>query len=520
MTTPIRQVGGYQLRSQLGEGGMGVVYHGVDARGRSAAVKVLRPHVAGDQEGRDRFAREVRAMRRVHGPWVAEVLDADVTGNPPYVATTYIDGPPLYRVVADHGPLQDAELARLGHGLAEALRAIHAAGVVHRDLKPGNVLMVRGNPVVIDFGIAQVADETRLTSTGLLIGTPGYLAPEVLDGQPASWASDIHSWAATMAFAATGRPPFGRGPFQAVAYRVTTGRADLAGVPDWLLPVLRRAMAQHPGERPRPAELAALIGRPDVARLLPPGSDRPQVPPTVGTVGPAPTRQLTHAPEQQRVAHPHGQRPPWPERLPRFLRPRPVFTLLLLLIAAAAGASAPFLTLSMLCLAFIVARTVDRQRWFIRDRRERRGIGRSDMVVAVSALPLHVARSAFFTAVTLPLAGLGGLAAGIIMVLFAPAFLPMGNTHVMAGLFVGATVLLAWWGIEGESLRAGTRRLVRTVTGRPPVIVVTALMLTAILAALLLDAASGPVNWSPFHGGPQSVIGGLVSWLKQHQFFA
>ena len=210
---PVAEVlGRYRLVQRVGEGGMGVVHLGLDSRGRRVAVKVLRPHVAADPHARERLAREVSTLQRVRSPRVAEVLDADTTGDLPFVVTRYVPAPPLDDHVRLAGPLLGSALARLGDGLGEALAAIHAAGVVHRDLKPGNVLMLDGDPVVIDFGIAHVADEVRLTSTGLVMGTPGYLSPEVLDGDPVTQATDWWGWAATMAFASTGRAPFGRGP--------------------------------------------------------------------------------------------------------------------------------------------------------------------------------------------------------------------------------------------------------------------------------------------------------------------
>ncbi|MFZ5871580.1 MAG: serine/threonine-protein kinase, partial [Actinomycetota bacterium] len=173
------RLGRYRLVQRVGEGGMGVVHLALDDVGRAVAVKVLKPHVAGDPDARRRLAREVDTLRRVRHPRVAAVLDADTAGATPFVVTQYVPAPPLDAHVAAHGPLGRRALADLGDGLGEALAAIHAAGVVHRDLKPGNVLMLDGAPVVIDFGIAHVADDVRLTSTGLVMGTPGYLSPEV-----------------------------------------------------------------------------------------------------------------------------------------------------------------------------------------------------------------------------------------------------------------------------------------------------------------------------------------------------
>ena len=167
------KIGPYRLLDKIGEGGMGVVYLARDAESRPVAVKILGPAVAGDPNARRRLLREVETMRRVRSRYVAEILDADVTGDAPYIVTRYVPGRTLEDVVRTDGPLRGQALDRLAGGLAEAIAAIHAAGVVHRDLKPGNVMLVDGPPVVIDFGIAHVPDSTRLTQTGMVMGTPG-----------------------------------------------------------------------------------------------------------------------------------------------------------------------------------------------------------------------------------------------------------------------------------------------------------------------------------------------------------
>jgi hypothetical protein len=263
------RLGPYRLRERLGEGGMGVVYLASDPDDRPVAVKVLRQGVPAEATARHRLAREVETMRRIHSPFVAEVVDADVEGDPPYIVTRYVAGQTLEDVVTSDGSLTGARLARLASGLASALAAVHAAGVVHRDLKPGNVMLVDGKPVVIDFGIAQALDSTRLTMTGMFMGTPGYLAPEVIEGKPSGPAADVHSWAATMAYAATGRPPFGTGQFEAIFYRIVHGQPELDCMPAPLLPIVLACLARDPSQRPCATNLAEMVAALDPETLVP-----------------------------------------------------------------------------------------------------------------------------------------------------------------------------------------------------------------------------------------------------------
>jgi hypothetical protein len=259
------RLGPYRLLERIGEGGMGVVHLATDPDGRKVAIKILRPGVAADPDARLRLGREFETMRRVRSSFVAEVIDADVTGDMPYVVTRYVAGPSLDRLIASDGPLRGQALERLAWGLAEGLAAVHAAGVVHRDLKPGNVVMSGGVPVLIDFGIAQAPDATRITQTGMFMGTPGYLAPEVVEGQPAGPAADVHSWASTVAFAATGRAPFGTGSYETIFYRILGGRADLDGLPRPLLPLVTAALGRDPAARPTAVALSTACAAIDLS---------------------------------------------------------------------------------------------------------------------------------------------------------------------------------------------------------------------------------------------------------------
>jgi len=252
-------VGPYRLVRKLGEGGMGVVHLALDPGGRPVALKVLRPHVAHDEEARKRLGREVANLRRVRHPLIAEVIDADVDGDRPYLVTRFVPGRSLEAEVRDTGPLSTVQVARIGRDLAGTLAAVHGVGVVHRDLKPANVMLVDGEPILIDFGIARSADEARITRTGLVMGTPGYLSPELIYGDPVTTATDWWAWGATLAFAATGRQPFGNGPIETILARVRTGECDVDGVDPPLRRLLERALTVDPDRRPTAVELLPAV---------------------------------------------------------------------------------------------------------------------------------------------------------------------------------------------------------------------------------------------------------------------
>jgi serine/threonine protein kinase/WD40 repeat protein len=274
------RLGAYTLLGRLGAGGMGTVYLGRrDDGGQLVAVKVIRSDWANDPEYRSRFAREARAAQRVHHAYTAEVLDV-VTGTRPYIVTTYIEGPTLAEQVRDHGPLPADQLEWLAREVADALRAIHAAGVIHRDLKPHNILLSRFGARVIDFGIARALDSTTTTTHGL-VGTPAYMAPEQVISRNVTEAADIHAWGAILVFAATGQLPFAGDTVHMMMRRIAEDTPDLAALPESLRPLVAQALAKDPADRPTAAQLADLIRSP---RPVPPRSLAIAMGPATGTL--------------------------------------------------------------------------------------------------------------------------------------------------------------------------------------------------------------------------------------------
>lgn len=304
-TDPAR-IGGHRLLGRLGAGGMGVVYLGRTDAGALAAIKVILPEYAEDGDFRARFHREVEAARRVDSPWAVPVTGAETEGERPWLATAFVPGPALSEAVARCGPLPARSVRVLGRLLSRALTAVHAAGLVHRDVKPGNVLLTVDGPRLIDFGIARAADATALTATDLVVGTPGFLSPEQATGAGTSAgpASDVFSLGCLLAYAATGRPPFGSGAVEALLYRTVHDEPDLEGVDDAeLRSLLASLLAKEPDARPAataldariaedapngsidwlPENVVALIADRSAAML-----DLPDIDPTVAEAGAAP----------------------------------------------------------------------------------------------------------------------------------------------------------------------------------------------------------------------------------------
>jgi predicted Ser/Thr protein kinase len=536
-----RKIGRYRLTEKIGEGGMGVVYLGTGPDGRQVAVKVLGPAVASDPNARRRLAREVDTMRRVRNRFVAEVVDADVAGGAPYIVTRFVPGQTLEEIVRANGPLRGAALDSLAEGLAEALAAIHAAGVVHRDLKPGNVMLSDGHPVVIDFGIAHVPDSTRLTKTGLVMGTPGYLAPEVIEGGTASGASDVHSWGATVAYAATGRQPFGTGNYQTIFFRVLEGKPEIDGVPARLLPLVTAALSTDPQARPSARRLAGQLGLPASARppLAGPGATRADypstrvMPPSFTPQAPGQSRaaqlpgaQLgTRVPGPQAYAgQPYPGQPYEPYRSPAqaaqdvadLLPPvaRPAATsrpepaapaadprradwqpsglgLLVLAVGIAAVALSVLLPVAGTVISLAVLtllRAADRAQTALHGRRSVRGAQPSDVVIVIATAPWAVVRAALTTVLVAPLAIIVALIAAGASVAFART----GTLPEAGSWAAGAAVAFYCVGPGSSAPRRQLRRMSASVIRSPAVLTVVFISVWALALAVVSSALSQP----------------------------
>ncbi|MET3424663.1 serine/threonine protein kinase [Actinoplanes tereljensis] len=279
------RLGVYDLLDRLGQGGMGTVFRGRAADGSMVAIKMVRPEFADDPEFRGRFRSEVNRARQVPPFSTAAVLDADPEHTPPYLVVEFVDGPSLTELVRDRGPLSGPGLQSVAVGIATALSAIHGAGVIHRDLKPGNVLVAMGGIKVIDFGIARAFETTsRHTRTDQMVGTVDYMAPERFDpsyGEEVTSAADVFAWGAVVTYAATGRTPFAGESPTATAMRILTQPPDTSGLPAPLRGLVEAALAKHPGQRPTARQLldALLGGQPTAPVPIPPPDDPADVAP-------------------------------------------------------------------------------------------------------------------------------------------------------------------------------------------------------------------------------------------------
>jgi hypothetical protein len=532
---------------------MGVVYLGQDPSGYQVAVKLLRAHVVSDDSGRARMAREVTSLRRVRSPLVAEVYDADPWGDIPYLVTRYVAGPSLHDRVEHAGPLTGPDLDVVAAGLAQALVAVHAADVLHRDVKPSNVLLEGTTPVLIDFGLAQLADDSRITHTGWLLGTPGYLAPEILFGDDPTPLADVHSWAATVVYAATGRGPYGNGPAVAVMDRVRRGEHDLSGVPDSLYWVVRQSLSADPRDRPSSWQLADwLAGPPGLTGLgvasgaqgavmsaaatwigpatsSPPRLDvRAAAPPVPGSGsgsgsgsvqawparprapvpaqaggwpsarGQAATAGPASVPAQPAVSWPVAATngaTGWPiQRLRPAKAVASLFWLGMVGVALAAAVTAPGAAAGLVLAASWLLRTVSVSKNRLLQWRIRRGPRRNDAMLATLCTPWFIVLALPGAVLNAAFAVAGG---GFAVIVATMALPPRLLVYVLAlGAVVACTA--AWWGPFSRDVRVGGRAVSSALlrTGVTTVLVLSVLV-AACLTLLLVRQVAGPA-YAPF----------------------
>lgn len=465
------KLGGYTVVREIGSGAMGAVYRAEDDGGHPVALKMLHRHLD-DPAARERLRREAAALQGLRHPAVARVLDAELEGPEAFIVTELVEGPTLEEEIDERGPLDSRDLFELADQLADALEAVHGTGVVHRDLTPSNVLIARSGPVLIDFGLAQGPGDVRATRTGFVMGTPGYLAPELLDGAEPGPDTDWWSWAAVLAFSGTGRAPFGVRPTELVLRRSRQGQADLDGLPPRTARALGAALRAVPVERWGPDEVARALkaeseafvaattgsdgsGGPTVVlgsgdprtasapadlgstRVMPQGLLSHPVSEAAGGVGvgaaagaaavagAAKGRSVTgravgaprpvpssvgpaHTPERANPTHVTGYR---------------VLFAVMGLALVALGTTRPGIAVVVLLALMIASRLAGIAVDEFRNRRARRGPGRGDALVATLLSPWHLVRAVFGV---LPAAAVA-LCAGVIVVLLGLIVFAPGN---------------------------------------------------------------------------------------------
>lgn len=465
------KLGGYTVVREIGSGAMGAVYRAEDDGGHPVALKMLHRHLD-DPAARERLRREAAALQGLRHPAVARVLDAELEGPEAFIVTELVEGPTLEEEIDERGPLDSRDLFELADQLADALEAVHGTGVVHRDLTPSNVLIARSGPVLIDFGLAQGPGDVRATRTGFVMGTPGYLAPELLDGAEPGPDTDWWSWAAVLAFSGTGRAPFGVRPTELVLRRSRQGQADLDGLPPRTARALGAALRAVPVERWGPDEVARALkaeseafvaattgsdgsGGPTV--VLGSGDPRTASTPTdLGSTRVMPQGLLSHPVSEaaggagvgaaagaaavagaakgrsvtgRAVGAPRPVPPSvGPAHTPERANPTHVTGYRVLfasmgLALVALGTTRPGIAVVVLLALMIASRLAGIAVDEFRNRRARRGPGRGDALVATLLSPWHLVRAVFGV---LPAAAVA-LCAGVIVVLLGLIVFAPGN---------------------------------------------------------------------------------------------
>lgn len=536
---PLPEIPGYSIHDVLGSGGMGTVYAGLDADGRKVAIKVLHAGLAADLDVRTRLRREVATLHRVKGARVAQVLDAELDATQAFIVTELIDGEDLADSVARHGPLDDAELADLATGLAAALTEIHRAGVVHRDLKPGNVMLTDEGPVLIDFGISQVLDDPRLTQTGLVTGTPGYVDPVVLAGADPDELGDWWGWAALLVFAATGRAPFGGGSVPATLQRAQAGMVDVDGVTPVIGDALTRALAPDPRARLAPAQVIAVIDAAASGGPVPqfePAPPPPSYPPTHPPMPPAPqgpprTSAMPPTTAMPQSYPPAVSAPPAAGAMPGYpvanygvdqhgrqdvvsswpaipslspvagTTPPPPRTLSTFAIWAALVAVAvrwPGWAIIIFAAGVLLGSTLGSAGTELRKRRTWYGHRRRDVALLLLASPIHlvrgVLRSSFGLVLGLFLGGLAWIGAS------------QANPLLGAPVAIGVLAAVFWWTPPSADAREGTRLILGVGGGAATGVWLVA---AAIVIVVMVAVASGEVVWDPLPTPPDIDLFGV-----------
>ena len=515
LTLPVgTELGGYVLQGVLGQGASGTVYQAEDADGLQVAFKLLHSTVAGDPAARQRLRREVELLQRVKASCVARVLDAETQQAEAFVVTELVDGTSLEQHLKQHGPFEVAELASLAANLTEAIATIHQAEVIHRDLKPANLMMRRdGSVVLIDFGLAQEDAWSRLTGTGLIAGTPGFVAPELLRGGDVGPGADCWAAAALLLSAATGRPPFGSGGVETVLARVLENDPDTDGLDATLAALLRQATMPDLDQRldlESLVDLLAALARGEA--ILPPVLDRPKnegknlgnsqtkllpsgpvwadqpisddltealpgalpgtpgtlsgTPATPGTPGTLPGATGTWLSGTTQMGQPEAIPPPktfgalgtqWPGQAPE-TKPTPLTSLAFWLLAGAVALHWPVVAAGLVVIALWFTRTVWVANQAVAARQRKRGERPSDAARTAVGVPWYLVRAA------------GGLAPGLILAaaVVALVHLMVGKwttwqMWLVDGCLVACGILLLWWGPAADGTRQGGRRAVRSL---------------------------------------------------------
>ncbi|MFW7413806.1 serine/threonine-protein kinase [Demequina sp. SO4-18] len=540
------EIGGYTVVETLGQGGSGAVYRVRDEGGETYALKLV--DAQHDEVAARRLEREVHALQSLRHPAVPRVLDAELDGAETFVVFEYIPGVSIWQHVQDHGPLSGEALADFADRTASALEAVHDAGVVHRDVTPSNIMVGPEGPVLIDFGLSHREHDERLTRDGLVSGTAGYVAPEVIDGAEPGPIADRWSWAATVAYALTGAAPFGSGT--GAISRTLAAEVDLPDAPG--AGALRAALGRDIGARPSPHEVVAALrgatialpvsGEQMAATEVAPGLAATSVMPAHGTwneAGSDPTAGLTvtaASPVTSDELRRRDAADPWdaadagegddaddPDRedegddefahddaaLPPAPR-HPLMTLTWMLAIAASAALAPLVAAAALVAAAVIARTVQRRAVGLHLARQRRGERRGDAALHALGLPWHLLRS---IGETLPAAAIaiaaGGGVTALCWWLVDEGRVATGDSELWghaAALAAGGLVAVAalWWGPWMELTREGSRRVASGLAPTRGVAVAWTLVglaaLGVVVLAVLLNA---PPQWWP---APQLLV--------------